>query len=101
MRKCSDFLMKIIINISEKDLDRFNLEFKVMQALNSPYILEVYSMDNIKNEYIMEYADCTLFDFIQMNNQKLTFEERRKLCIQVIKGFEYLSEKQIFHRKIF
>lgn len=87
-------------NISEKDLDRFYLEFKVMEELKSPYVLEVYSMDETKNEYIMEYADCTLFDFIQTNNQKLTFEERRKLCIQVIKGFEYLSKKQIFHRDI-
>lgn len=87
-------------NISEKDLKRFYLEFKVMKELKSPYVLEVYSMDETKNEYIMEYADCTLFDFIQKNNQKLTFEERRKLCIQVIKGFEYLSKKQIFHRDI-
>lgn len=75
MQKCSDFLMKIIINIFEKDLDRFYLEFKVMEELKSPYVLEVYSMDETKNEYIMEYADCTLFDFIQKNNQKLTFEE--------------------------
>ena len=87
-------------NISEKDLNRFYLEFKVMKELNSPYVLEVYSMDKTKNEYIMEYADCTLLDFIQRNNQKLTFEERRKLCIQVLKGFEYLSKKQIFHRDI-
>ena len=87
-------------NISEKDLKRFYLEFKVMKELKSPYVLEVYSMDETKNEYIMEYTDCTLFDFIQKNNQKLTFEERRKLCIQVIKGFEYLSKKQIFHRDI-
>ena len=87
-------------DISPKDLERFLLEFKVMRELNSPYILEVYSMNEDRNEYIMEYADYTLFDFIQKNNQKLTFEERRNLCFQVIKGFEYLSEKKIFHRDI-
>ena len=87
-------------DISPKDLERFLLEFKVMRELNSPYILEVYSMNEDRNEYIMEYADYTLFDFIQKNNQKLTFEERRNLCLQVIKGFEYLSEKKIFHRDI-
>ena len=87
-------------DISPKDLERFLLEFKLMRELNSPYILEVYSMNEDRNEYIMEYADYTLFDFIQKNNQKLTFEERRNLCFQVIKGFEYLSEKKIFHRDI-
>ena len=104
MRKCSDnkyfALKRANKNISEKDLERFYLEFKVMKELKSPYILEVYSMDETKNEYIMEYADCSIFDFIQANNQKISFEERRNLCIQVIKGFEYLSEKQILHRDI-
>lgn len=87
-------------DISKKDLERFYLEFETMQNLSSPYILEVYSMDKSKNEYIMEYADTTLYKHITQNNQKLTFEERKSLCHQIIKGFAYLEEKNILHRDI-
>lgn len=86
--------------ISSKDLERFYLEFDTMKKLCSSYILEVYSIDKIKNEYVMEYADITLFKYITTHNQKLTFDERKSLCYQIIRGFEYLSEKDILHRDI-
>lgn len=86
--------------IAPKDLERFYLEFDTMKKLSSPYILEVYSIDKKKNEYVMEYADTTLFKYITTHNQKLTFEERKSLCNQIIKGFEYLAEKDILHRDI-
>ena len=38
--------------ISKKDLERFYLEFDIMKKLNSPYILEVYSIDKENNEYM-------------------------------------------------
>ncbi|HHV3593631.1 TPA: protein kinase family protein [Streptococcus agalactiae] len=86
--------------ISSKDLERFYLEFDTMKKLHSPYILEVYSIDKTKNEYIMEYANTTLLKYITTHNQKLTFDERKSICHQIIKGFEYLSEKGILHRDI-
>ena len=87
-------------NISQKDLKRFYLEFETMKKLSSPYLLEVYSIDKSKNEYVMEYADMTLLTYITAQNQKLTFEERKSLCYQIIRGFEYLTEKGILHRDI-
>lgn len=87
-------------NISPKDLERFYLEFETMKKLSSPYLLEVYSIDKIKNEYVMEYADMTLQTYIMSQNQKLTFEERKSLCYQIIRGFEYLTEKEVLHRDI-
>lgn len=86
--------------ISKKDLERFYLEFDIMKNLNSPYILEVYSIDKENNEYIMECSDISLLKYISDNNQKLSFEERKGICLQIIKGFEYLSKKKIFHRDI-
>ncbi|PHV57634.1 serine/threonine protein kinase [Streptococcus macedonicus] len=86
--------------ISSKDLERFYLEFDTMKKLHSPYVLEVYSIDKTKNEYVMEYADTTLLKYITTHNQKMTFDERKSLCHQIIKGFEYLSEKDILHRDI-
>lgn len=87
-------------SIMPKDLDRFYLEFDTMKKLSSPYVLEVYSIDKSKNEYTMEYADTTIFKYITNNNQKLTFKERQALCYQIIRGFEYLTEKNILHRDI-
>ncbi|RIB36328.1 protein kinase family protein [Streptococcus anginosus] len=86
--------------ISPKDLERFYLEFDTMKKLHSPYVLEAYSIDKTKNEYVMEYANTTLLKYITTHNQKLTFAERKSLCHQIIKGFEYLSEKDILHRDI-
>lgn len=86
--------------ISPKDLDRFYLEFDTMKQLHSPYILEVYSIDKVKNEYVMEYANTTLLKYITTHNQKLTFDERKSLCYQIIRGFEYLAEKDILHRDV-
>lgn len=86
--------------ISQKDLERFYLEFETMKLLSSPYVLEVYSIDKVKNEYVMEYADTTLFEYISVHNQDLDFNARRILCNQIIKGFEYLSKKNILHRDI-
>lgn len=83
-----------------KDLERFYLEFDIMKQLHSPYVLEVYSIDKTKNEYVMEYADTSLFKYITTNNQKLTFTERMNLGYQIIKGFEYLAKKDILHRDI-
>ena len=87
-------------NILLKDLERFYLEFDTMKQLHSPYVLEVYSIDKTKNEYVMEYADTSLFKYIKTHNQKLTFTERMNLGYQIIKGFEYLAKKEILHRDI-
>ena len=86
--------------ILPKDLERFYLEFDIMKQLQSPYVLEVYSIDKTKNEYVMEYADTSLFEYIKNHNQKLTFAERMNLGNQIIKGFEYLAKKNILHRDI-
>lgn len=86
--------------ISPKDLERFYLEFDTMKDLHSPYILEVYAIDRQKNEYIMECADITLLEYIRRHNQKITFRERKSICYQIIKGFKYLSQKNILHRDI-
>jgi serine/threonine protein kinase len=71
-----------------------------MKELKSPYVIEVYCYDVEKNEYIMEYADKTLYDFIQKNNSTLNLQERLALANQVLRGFEYINSKGYLHRDI-
>lgn len=52
-----------------------------MKRLSSPYIVEVYHFDGAKHEYIMEYMDFTMIDYIE--KQIPSIEERRKMVYQV------------------
>lgn len=87
-------------NLDDKMLERFYREYEVMKALNSPYVLEVYRLDKNANEYVMELADFSLYKYILKNNQKLGFTIRRKICLQIIKAFEFLDGMNILHRDI-
>lgn len=87
-------------NLDDKMLERFYKEYEVMKSLNSPYVLEVYRLDKNANEYVMELADFSLYKYISKNNQKLGFTVRRKICLQIIKAFEFLDGMNILHRDI-
>lgn len=71
-----------------------------MKECQSPYVVEVYNFDNSKKEYTMEKMDDTLDKYIQENNTKLTFKERKHIGLQVLKGFSYIHSKNILHRDI-
>jgi len=87
-------------NLNEKELERFRLEFDTMSNLKSPYVLEVYRYDEVKNEYFMEYADETLDEFIKKNNTKLSMKRRKGLAYQIFKGFSYIHSRSYLHRDI-
>lgn len=87
-------------DLNEKELERFKLEFDTMKTLKSPYVLDVYRYDNVKNEYYMEYADETLHNFIKKNNGKLSVRRRRGIAYQIFKGFSYIHSQNYLHRDI-
>lgn len=87
-------------DLDNKELERFSQEFETMNQLVSPYIVEVYNYDKDKNEYIMEYMDCSLYDYIQKHNAKLALEQRKNIATQILKAFSYLHSKNILHRDI-
>ncbi|UNL87571.1 protein kinase family protein [Priestia koreensis] len=87
-------------NLDAKEIDRFQEEFKQMKKLNSPYVVEVYNYDALRMEYTMESMDCTLEDYISKNNNKLKFDERVKICKQILKAFAYIHSKNCLHRDI-
>lgn len=87
-------------NLSSKEIERFKLEFTQMKKLKSPYIVEVYSYDEENNQYIMEFMDCTLLDFMRYNNANLNLAQRKNIINQILKGFSYIHAKKLFHRDI-
>lgn len=87
-------------DLNEKELERFMLEFDTMNNLNSPYIVEVFNYNNDKKQYVMEYMDFTLYDYINKRNNELSKSERKVIIAQIIKAFDYISSKNILHRDI-
>ncbi|MGI2269938.1 protein kinase family protein [Staphylococcus sp. GDY8P126P] len=86
-------------NLNEKEIERFKNEYKTLKELNSPYIVEVYKFDSEHNEYVMEYADFTLKDYIEAFPH-IDMKERQNIGLQIIKGLEYLHSKEVLHRDL-
>lgn len=87
-------------SLRKDELERFKLEFESMKSLNSPYIVEVYRFDEDNNEYLMEYMDETLEEYIDKNNTKLNINDRTMLVRQILKAFKYIHSKDVLHRDI-
>ena len=86
--------------LNDKEVARFKQEFEEMQRLNSPYIVKVYRYDEMANEYIMEFMDCTLERYIRQNNNKMDIVQRKGIVNQVLRAFQYIHSKGRLHRDI-
>jgi tRNA A-37 threonylcarbamoyl transferase component Bud32 len=87
-------------NLNTKEIERFKREYAQMSEMNSPYVLEVYSYNERNNEYIMEFMDTSLSDYIINNNTKLSFQERVRMGLQITKAFSYIHSKNMLHRDV-
>src|SRR5699024_7671655 len=87
-------------SVSDRDLIRFQQEFKIMKELDFPYILEVYNYDTSRNEYSMEYCDETLRSYINRTNSELNLSTRKRIALQFLYGMNYLHRKNVLHRDI-
>jgi eukaryotic-like serine/threonine-protein kinase len=86
--------------LDKKELERFRQEFEVLKTLKSPYIIEVYSYDDAKNEYTMEYIDESIYNFILRSNTLLSLAERKKIIFQICRGLKYIHQRGLLHRDI-
>lgn len=86
--------------LGERDLYRFKQEFDVLKRLSFPYVVQVYKYNDARNEYIMEYCDQTLRDYIAKRNNNLSFASRRRIALQFLYGINYIHHKGLLHRDI-
>ena len=87
-------------DLNDKEIIRFSREYQEMEKLSSPYVVEVFRFNENRKEYVMEFMDTTLHDYIQKNNGSITLAVRQSLAFQVIRAFEYIHSKNLLHRDI-
>lgn len=87
-------------DLDSKELARFKLEFEQMSRLKSPYVVEVYSYNDEKHEYIMEHMDFSLKKYIDKNNSKISKQQRYNIILQLFRAYSYIHSTGIFHRDI-
>lgn len=86
--------------LDNKELLRFKTEFDVLKSLHSPYIVEVYSYDDLRKEYTMECMDENIYKFVTKNNDKLSLADRKKIIGQICRGLKYIHNRGLLHRDI-
>lgn len=87
-------------DLNQKELERFKNEYRVLEKLNSPYVINVYRYDDYNDEYYMEYAETTIEKFINHQNDTLSIEQRKNISFQIIKALEYVHSKGFLHRDL-
>lgn len=87
-------------SLKTTEIERFKREFESMKCLSSPYIVEVYRYSEKDNEYIMEFMSKTLDKYIGENNSKIKIEQRKNICNQILRAFQYIHSKSLLHRDI-
>ena len=92
------YAVKKLTSNDVRDIDRFKAEFNIMKSLDHPNLLRVYSFDEIRYEYTMDYCKYSLKEYVLNNN--LTKEQQSTLILQMLSAFEYLHKHGILHRDV-
>lgn len=93
-------IKRALKNLTDEEYRRFKTEFETMKRLRSPYVLEVYNFDDVDRQYVMEFADYSLKEFISKSNTKLTVSDRVGIVRQILRAVSYIHSKGVLHRDI-
>lgn len=94
----SVYAIKKLDSTDVKDIERFEQEYKILKSLSHPNIIGVYTYDEVKYEYIMDYMPNTLYDYV--SNNIIPDSKKLNLIKQLLDGMEYLHSHKILHRDI-
>lgn len=79
---------------------RMRYEFENMEKLSGcPQILNVFEYDDATHSYLMEQADMNLAEYLD-GEIDLSFEERLKIVMDILKGMSYAHSHSIIHRDL-
>ncbi|MDR3667193.1 MAG: serine/threonine protein kinase [Ignavibacteriaceae bacterium] len=97
-------VLKILNTINLADdsiLERFKREAKVLANIEHPNIIKVLDYGTDSNNYYtsFEYFESSNLRSIIREN-KLSYEEKKKLVIQLFTGLDFAHKNQIIHRDI-
>ncbi|MFG2378802.1 protein kinase family protein [Streptomyces sp. NPDC048504] len=87
-------------DLNERDLYRFRQEFDILKRLRFPYIVEVFQYDSDRHEYLMEFCESTLRNFIKKRNNTLPFSSRKRIALQFLYGINYIHSQGLLHRDV-
>jgi serine/threonine protein kinase len=86
--------------VDEREKQRFIEEYKILNSLQSPYILTVYRFEEKNDRYVMEYCDTTLKKYYDKENSKISFNTRKRVALQFLYAMSYIHHKKILHRDL-
>lgn len=89
------FALKRLDSTKEKNIERFKKEFNLLKSLEHKNLVSVYSFNEAKLEYIMDYVDYTIYDYLE--NNAIDQNMRLNLINQLLDGVEYLHKHNIRH----
>ena len=92
------YAVKKLKSNSEDDIERFENEYKLMHTLNHPNLRKAYEYDKTNKQYLMDYVDYTLDDYIY--SRALDENDKKDLIMQLCDGMIYLHQNGIMHRDL-
>lgn len=87
--------------VNEGYLEIFKNEFEIMSRFNHPHLVNVFDFGNDRSDYYitMEYLHGNTLNDLQ-NKNDLPVEIKGNICIQLLRGVEFLHSRKILHRDI-
>lgn len=92
------YAVKKLKSTSEDDIERFENEYNLMHTLNHPNLRKAYEYDKTNKQYLMDYVDYTLDDYIYSG--ALDENDKKDLIMQLCDGMIYLHQNGIMHRDL-
>ena len=93
-KKLKDELMRDKAMVS-----RFKREYEItMQLQDLENIIKVYDYNSITNEYIMEFGEENLYEYINKSN--ITQEDKKEIVLIILRTMSEVHKRQIIHRDL-